>query len=45
MLGKTGDIIMFVHFEERDLLSETCNGTKIVNEYDEHSTLAPFIIE
>ena len=30
---QTGDIIMFVHFEEGNLLSESRNGTESGNEY------------
>ena len=40
---QTEDIIMFAHFEEGDLLSETCNDTEIGDEYGDDSTLAPLI--
>ena len=40
---QNGDIIKFTQFEEKNLLSETCNDTERSNEYDEDSTLAPLI--
>ena len=42
---QTGDIITFAHFEEGDLLSETCNDAESCNESDDNSTLEPLIIE
>ena len=42
---RIGDIIIFLHFEEGNLLSETHNNTEIRNEYDENSTIATLISE
>ena len=41
--GENGDIITFTQFEERNLLSETCDDTESGNKYDDNSTLAPLI--
>ena len=38
---KTGDRITLSHFEEGNLLSETCNNTERGHEFDDDSTLAP----
>ena len=40
---KTGDIIMFVQFEEGDLLSETCNDTESGDKSDDDSIMPPLI--
>ena len=36
---------MFTHFEQGDLLSETCNNTEIVNKYNDDLTLPPLFSE
>ena len=36
---KIGDIITFTQFEEGNLLSESHNGTKSGDKYDDYSTL------
>ena len=42
---KSGDIITFTHFEERDLLSETCEDAENGDEYDYESIITPLISE
>ena len=42
---KTGNIIMFTHFEEGGSLSETRNDPESGNKPDDDSTLVPLIIE
>ena len=40
---KTGNIIMFVQFEEGNLLSETHDNTEISDKYDDGSTIPSLI--
>ena len=42
---QTGNIIMFTHFEEGGLLSETGDNTESGNESDYNSTMPPLISE
>ena len=42
---KTGDIITFTQFEERNLLSETRNDTESGNKSDDDTTLETLIIK
>ena len=42
---KTGDIIKFSHFEERNLLSETRDDMESGNESDTNSNLALLIVK
>ena len=43
--GKTGDIIKFAQFEERDILTETLNDSEIGDESDDDSIMPPLINE
>ena len=42
---KTGDIITFTQFEEKNLLSETRNDTESGNKSDDDTTLETLIIK
>ena len=42
---KTGNIITFTHFEQGNLLSETCDNMKSGNKYDKDSNMPPLISE
>ena len=48
-MGKTGDIITFMQFEERNLVSETRedveSGDKSGNKSDDDSIMPPLIVE
>ena len=43
MRGQTGDIITFTHFEEGDLLSETCDDAESGDEYDDNLIMPTLI--
>ena len=42
---KTGNMTTFVKFEEGSLLYETRDNVEIGDEYDDNSTISPWIIE
>ena len=40
---QNGNVITFTHFEEGNLLSETCNDAESDNEYDDYSIMSPLL--